>query len=105
VNEEKEIVWWVIVLWLKQVALAKKQNVPGMTAISLKTYWVTYWPETITAFTSTIAGVALLHELSYITPVAAFGVGYLGNSAADLIGGRVQAMMTAAAPPTPKGTE
>jgi hypothetical protein len=89
----------VLTHWMKQVALARKPNVPGMAVITLKAYWITYWPETLAAATSTAAGVAMLHELGYLTPAAAFGVGYLGNSAADLIGGRVQAMITAAAPP------
>lgn len=108
-SDEKEIVWWLIALmsvmgvithWLKQIAMTKRQNVPSMAPISIKEYWVTNWPETVTAFTSTIAGVALLHELGYVTPVAAFGVGYLGNSVADLIGGRVQSMINAAALPS-----
>jgi hypothetical protein len=86
----------VLTHWAKQVTLARRANVPGMGVISLKDYWVTYWPETITAISSTVAGIALLHELGHVTPVAAYGVGYLGNSAADLIGGRVQAMLSAA---------
>jgi len=99
---------WMIVLmtvlgvvthWAKQVALARKQNVPGMTTLGVRGYWLTYWPESLTAATSSVAGVALMDELGYLTPAVAFGIGYLGNSAADLIGGRVQAMISAAALP------
>lgn len=93
----------VVTHWAKQIMLGRRANVPGMSAISLWDYWVKYWPETLTAVTSTVAGIALLHELGRVSPVAAFGVGYLGNSAADLIGGRVQAMLNAATnSPTPK---
>lgn len=93
----------VITHWVKQIALARRQSV-CMTGLGIRGYWLNHWPETVTAFTSTIAGIALLHEIGYVTPVTAFGVGYLGNSAADLIGGRVQAMISAAAnsPPPPK---
>jgi hypothetical protein len=91
----------VLTHWAKQVMLARRSNVPGMAVISLWDYWVKYWPETVVAVTSTVAGIALLHELGHVTPVAAYGVGYLGNSAADLIGGRVQAMLSAATNSSP----
>jgi hypothetical protein len=92
----------VLTHWLKQLALARKATPEGFGRIDVKTYWLTYWPETLTMVTSTLAGIALLHELNYLSPVAAFGVGYLGNSAADLVGGRVQAMINAAATPLQK---
>lgn len=88
----------VVTHWMKQIAIARKS--PGMAPIGVREYWLTYWPETIAAATSSVAGIALLSELGYLTPATAFGVGYLGNSAADLIGGRVQAMIAAAAPPS-----
>lgn len=86
----------VVTHWMKQVAMARKTSPTGIGMISVRDYWITYWPETIAAVTSTVAGVALLAEMGYLSPVASFGVGYLGNSAADLIGGRVQAMINAA---------
>jgi uncharacterized membrane protein len=93
----------VITHWMKQIMLARKSA--SMTPLSVRSYWVTYWPETIAAATSSVAGVALMQELGYLTPAVAFGVGYLGNSAADLIGGRVQAMISAAAPGGPRNPE
>lgn len=103
--------WWVIILmgllgvathWLKQLAMARRQNVPDMGPLTTREYWLKCWPETLAALTSTFAGIALLHEVDYLSATTAFGIGYIGNSAADLIGGRVQAMINAA--PLRKGS-
>lgn len=81
--------------WLKQIVMMKKANPSGFGHITLKSYWIDNWPETLMAATSAAAAVTLLHELNHLTAASAWGAGYLGNSAADLIGGRVQAMITA----------
>jgi len=105
------LVWPVVVFmaicgiathWLKQLAMMRKESTPGMGTITARTYWVTYWPESLAAITSTAAGITLLAELNMLTHALAFGVGYMGNSMADMIGGRVQAMITAAPPPVPQ---
>lgn len=100
-----DVNWWMVALmasmgvithWLKQLAMTRRQAVPDMGTISLKVYWVQCWPETVAALTSTFAAIALLYDFHYLTAATAFGAGYIGNSAADLIGGRVQAMINAA---------
>lgn len=105
----KEVIWpaviamaalGVITLWLKQIMTARSSATPGLAVIGVREYWLTYWPATIFALTSTVGGIALLDYLDMLSgklgPIAAFGVGYVGNSIADLIGGRVQAMINAA---------
>lgn len=86
----------VLTHWLKQVVMMKKTNPEGFGRITFKQYWIDHWPETLMAATSAAAAVTLLYELDHLTAASAWGAGYLGNSAADLIGGRVQAMISAA---------
>lgn len=94
----------VVTHWLKQLVMMKKANPEGFGHITFKQYWVDHWPETLMAATSAAAAVTLLYEIEHLTAASAWGAGYLGNSAADLIGGRVQAMIgagTKAPPPGP----
>jgi hypothetical protein len=81
--------------WLKQLVMMKKATPSGFGHITLKAYWVDHWPETLMAATSAAAAVTLLYEIEHLTAASAWGAGYLGNSAADMIGGRVQAMINA----------
>lgn len=116
--ETKEIVWplviamaflGVVTLWLKQLGTARSRAVPGMAPVSLRTYWLTYWPTTLFALTSTAGGIAMLDYLELLSgkagPVLAFGAGYIGNSVADLIGGRVQSLINPGAPTSPDSTK
>jgi hypothetical protein len=92
----------VITHWLKQLVMMRKASPAGFGVLSIRQYWIEHWPETLMAATSAAAAVTLLHELNHLTAASAWGAGYLGNSAADLIGGRVQAMINAGTrPPAP----
>jgi hypothetical protein len=96
----------VISMWLKQIAMARSSNTPGMSPVSLQTYWLTNWPSTLFALTSTAGGIVFLDYLNLLDgkagPALAFGTGYIANNVADLIGGRVQSLIGASAAP-PKG--
>lgn len=95
----------VVSMWLKQIMMARSAAVPGMNPVSLRTYWLTYWPNTLFALTSTAGGLAFFDYLNLLDgkagPALAFGIGYIANNVADLVGGRVQALINAP-PPTPK---
>lgn len=90
----------VVTLWLKQIIMARSTSVPGMSPVSLKTYWLTYWPNTLFALTSSAGGIVFLDYLGLLDgkagPALAFGVGFISNNVADLIGGRVQSLINAA---------
>ena len=76
--------------WLKQfIAVRKAQGV----MMPFREYWLTYWPESVVAFTSGIAGLLFLAEQSQLSSVTAFGMGFIANSIADTIGNRVQALV------------
>jgi len=96
----------VVSLWLKQITMARSKSVPGMSPVSLKTYWLTNWPSTLFALTSTAGGITFLDYLDLLNgkagPALAFGVGFIANNIADLIGGRVQSLINPGAPPPPK---
>ncbi len=113
--EPKEVVWpavifmalmGVVSLWLKQITMARSRNTPGMSPVSLHTYWLTHWPATLFALTSTAGGLAFLDYLNLLGgkagPALSFGVGFIANNVADLIGGRVQSLINPGAPPQPK---
>ena len=106
--EPQEIAWPLVIgmallgvvsLWLKQIMTAKSSAVPGMSPVTLRTYWLTYWPNTLFALTSTCGGIAFLDYMELLGgkagPALAFGVGYIANNIADLIGGRVQSLINA----------
>lgn len=107
-NEAGDVIMWpaviamallgVVSLWLKQIMMARSAAVPGMAPVSLRTYWLTYWPSTLFALTSTAGGIAFLDYLTLLEgkagPALAFGAGYIANNIADLIGGRVQSLIT-----------
>ena len=107
-NGAREIVWWLVAVlamcgvithWLKQVIMMRGQAVPGMNPIGFKAYWITNWPESLVALFATAGACAFMYEANMLTHATAYFVGYMGNSMADTIGGRVQAMITA--PPAP----
>jgi len=118
VEPVKEVMWGyvilmavlgVISLWLKQITMARSKSVPGMSPVSLKTYWLTNWPSTLFALTSTAGGIAFLDYLNLLNgkagPALAFGVGFIANNVADLIGGRVQSLINPGAPIPPPAKE
>jgi hypothetical protein len=107
----KEVIWPVVIgmallgvisLWLKQIMMAQRKKVPGMTPVSIQTYWVDNWASTLFALTSTAGGLAFVDYLGMLGgkagPAIAFGIGFIGNSVADLIGGRVQSLINPGAP-------
>jgi hypothetical protein len=51
-------------------------------------YWTLYWPQTLLCAISAAAGFIALQEAGELTAVTAFGVGYMANSIADVIGKR-----------------
>ncbi len=114
-NEAKAVVWPAVILmavlglltlWLKQFIGARSASSPGMAPISAKEYWIGNWPSTLFALSSVFGGIAYLDYLGWLGgklgPAIAWGVGYIGNSIADLLGGRVQAMISAAPLPGPE---
>jgi hypothetical protein len=82
----------VAVHWLKGMITARR--VTDMQPISVGAYWGTYWPESLVALFSSIAGYVFLIDSHNLTALNAFGIGYIANSLADMIGNRVQAMIT-----------
>lgn len=70
---------------LKQVVQAKAN---GGDAFSLVGYWTANWPQTLLAFISSAALVALQVYTGEITPIGAYLAGVAGNSASELIGSR-----------------
>lgn len=107
-NNGHPIIWWLVVVlalagvlthWLKQVVIMRSANVPGMNPIGFSAYWFTYWPQSLIALFSTAGAIAFFAEANMLTHATAYFIGYMGNSVADTIGGRVQAMISA----PPKG--
>lgn len=103
-NNGHPIIWWLVVAlalcgvlthWLKQVIIMRGSNVPGMNPIGFRAYWITYWPESLVAALSTAGAIAFFAEANMLTHATAYFIGYMGNSMADTIGGRVQAMISA----------
>lgn len=99
-----ELIWWLVVLlafagvmthWLKQVIMMRGAATPGMNPIGFKTYWVTNWPQSLVALLSTSGAIAFFWESGMLTHAISYFIGYMGNSVADTIGGRVQAMINA----------
>jgi hypothetical protein len=92
----------VVSMWLKQIMMARSSAVPGMSPVSLRTYWLTNWPNTLFAVTSTAGGIAFFDYLNMLDgkagPAMAFGIGYIANNIADLVGGRVQALINSPSP-------
>jgi hypothetical protein len=71
----KEIMWayvilmaamGVVTMWLKQIMMARSAAVPGMSPVSLRTYWLTNWPATLFAISSTAGGIAYLEYLGLL---------------------------------------
>lgn len=98
--------WWLIIfmaalgvvsMWLKQMMMARKEAIPDMKPLSLRTYWLTYWPNTLFALTSTAGGLVFFDYLNLLGgkagPALGFGIGYIANNIADLVGSRVQALI------------
>lgn len=88
--------------WLKQLITVRNTAGPG-TSIGLRAYWLTHWPESLFCLMSTVGGIAFFYESGMLTHAMAYAVGFMGNSMADMLGGRVQAMVNAA--PMPKSSE
>lgn len=106
-NGARELIWWVVILmalagvgthWLKQIIMMRSNSPAGLKPIGFKMYWITCWPESLVALLSTIGGIAFMHESGMLTHAMSYAVGYMGNSMADMLGGRVQAMINAPAP-------
>lgn len=77
--------------WLKSLIQARR--VADMKQLSVREYWFTYWPESLVALFSGVAGYVFLIDSGNLTTLNAFGVGYIANSLADVVGSRVQAMI------------
>lgn len=104
VQAPRVIIWWLVVLlaffgvmthWLKQVIMMRGAAVPGLNPIGFKKYWVTCWPESLVTLFSTAGVIAFFYEANMLTHATAYFIGYMGNSMADTVGGRVQAMINA----------
>jgi hypothetical protein len=80
----------MLVLGLLAHYLKELTRIAGETKRSpnLLGYWTSYWPQTLLCVVSAIAGFVALHEATQLTPVTAFGVGYMANSVADIMGKR-----------------
>lgn len=90
------LIMGVAVHWLK--SLITMRNVKDMQPLSVSVYWLRFWPESLVALFSGIAGYAFLIDTGNLTSINAFGIGYMANSLADIIGNRVQAMIVPTTP-------
>ena len=81
----------VAVHWLKSMITARRAQ--DMQTLSVSVYWLRFWPESLVALFSGIAGYAFLIDSGNLTVINAVGIGYMANSIADVIGNRVQAMI------------
>lgn len=77
--------------WLKQLITARR--VMDMKPLTMRDYWFGHWPETLVALFSGVAGYVFLLESNNLTALNAYGIGFIANSLADLVGTRVQAMI------------
>lgn len=51
-------------------------------------YWINYPYQSILSVTGSLAGFIMLYESGQISALTAFGIGYMADSAADIIGKR-----------------
>ena len=69
---------------LKKIMRVRKSG----RAVTPWGYIGAYPYQTLTAIIGMVAGVSALHELGQLTGLTAFGVGYMCNSVADLLGNK-----------------
>jgi len=79
--------------WLKSMIQARRTE--GLQTLSVSVYWLRFWPESLVTLFSGIAGYVFLIDSDNLTALNAYGIGYIANSLADIIGTRVAAMVSA----------
>lgn len=90
----------VLTHWLKAFSTARRAQ--ALAPISARDYWFKFWPESMVVLFSAVAGYLFLMESGNLSYVNSFGIGFIANSLADLVGNRVQAMIATVPTPTPK---
>lgn len=78
------VVGGLLTHFLKDIIRIKKES--GF--ITLKQYWAKHPYQTALAIIGAIVGFIALSSTGQLTPITAFGVGYMANSVADTIGKR-----------------